>query len=162
MPVPSSARRARRGVIAALTMTAMLSSCGSPQVLEPEEAETHYDEVIGDVQDVLGELDYELVHAPATRSLEVHDGTCKYTPGNYQADGLSAALGDEAAWGPVLDALNPVLDEHGFDTRDEPSLEGGSLRVTVEDDYGAELSIGDMGHVRIWGAHVSDTACADG
>lgn len=162
MPVPSLARRACRGVVAALTMTAVLASCGSPQVLEPEEAEAHYGAVIRDVQDALGELDYELVHAPATRSLKEHEGTCKYTPGNYEAEGLSAALGDEAAWGPVLEALNPVLDEHGFDTRDQPSLDGGSLRVKVEDDHGAELSIGDMGHVRIWGAHVSEDACADG
>lgn len=162
MPVPSIARRTCRGIVATAALTVVLAACGSPQVLEPEEAEAHYDTVISDVQGALGELDYELVHAPATRSLEEHEGTCTYTPGNYEADGLSAALADEAAWGPLLEALNPVLDEHGFETRDEPSLEGGSLMMAVEDDHGAELSIGDMGHMRIWGAHVSDEACADG
>lgn len=162
MPATRIVPRTRRGLVAALTITAALSSCASPQVLDAEQAEAHYDAVIADVQDALTELDYELVHAPATRSLEEHEGTCKYTPGNYEAEGLSATLGDEEAWGPVLEAVNPVLEEHGFETREEPSLDGGSLRVRVEDDHGAELSIGDMGQVRIWGAHVSPEACADG
>ena len=162
MPVPSVARRPRGGVLTVLAMTAVLASCGSAQLLEAGQAEPHYDAVISDVQDALGGLGYELVHAPATRSWEEREGICTYTPGNYEADGLSAALADEEAWVPVLDALNPVLEEHGFETREEPGLDGGSLRVTVEDDHGAELSIGDEGQVRIWGAHVSEDACADG
>lgn len=162
MPVPSVARPHRGGVLTVLVVAAVLASCGSPQLLEPDQAEPHYDAVISDVQDALGGLGYELVHAPATRSLEEHEGICKYTPGNYEAEGLSAALADEEAWVPVLDVLNPVLEEHGFETREEPGLDGGSLRVTVEDDHGAELSIGDEGKVRVWGAHVSEEACADG
>ena len=162
MPVPSLARTHRIRVIAAFAMTALLASCGSAHELEPDEAEPHYDAVISDAQDALSALDYELVHAPATRSLEQHEGTCTYTPGNYDVEGLSTALADEEAWGPVLEALNPVLEEHGFDTHDEPSLEGGSLRIAVEDQHGAELSIGDGGQLRIWGAQVSEEACADG
>lgn len=161
MPVPHVARLRRGSVLAALAATAVLASCGSPHLLEADRAETHYDAVITDVQDALGGLGFELVHAPATRSLEEHEGTCKYTLGNYDVEGLSAELVDEEAWEPVLKALNPVLAEHGFDTRDAPRFDGGSLRVAVEDEHGAELSIGDGGQVRIWGAHVSAEACTD-
>src|SRR5690625_6189610 len=76
-------------------MTAVLASCGSAQLPEAGQAEPHYDAVISDVQDALGGLGYELVHAPATRSWEEREGICTYTPGNYEADGLSAALADE-------------------------------------------------------------------
>src|SRR5690625_7559949 len=70
MPVPSVARRPRGGVLTVLAMTAVLASCGSAQLLEAGQAEPHFDAVISDVQDALGGLGYELVHAPATRSWE--------------------------------------------------------------------------------------------
>lgn len=112
--------------------------------------------MIADVQAALG---HELVHAPATRSFESEGGECLFTPGGYEADGLGAELGVEENWDPVLESLDPVLEEHGFETVDAPRREGAILMIAVEDTYGAELSLGENGMVRIHGARVSAEAC---
>ena len=131
--------RSRAGGAAALALTVLLAGCGSVQELDPQEAESHYDAVIADVQAALG---HELVHAPATRSFESEGGECLFTPGGYEADGLGAELGVEENWDPVLESLDPVLEEHGFETVDAPRREGAILMIAVEDTYGAELSLG--------------------
>lgn len=148
--------RSRTGGAAALALTVLLAGCGSVQELDPQEAESHYDAVIADVQAALG---HELVHAPATRSFESEGGECLLTPGGYEADGLGAELGVEENWDPVLESLDPVLEEHGFETVDAPRREGAILMIAVEDTYGAELSLGENGMVRIHGARVSAEAC---
>lgn len=151
--------RTRAGGAAALTLAVLLTGCGAAQELDAQQAESHYDAVIADVQAALGPLGHELVHAPATRSFESDDGECLYSPGNYEADGLGAELGDEENWDPVLEALDPVLEEHGFGTADAPRREGALLMVAVEDAHGAELSLGENGMVRIHGALVTAEAC---
>lgn len=109
--------RSRAGGAAALALIVLLAGCGSVQELDPQEAESHYDAVIADVQAALG---HELVHAPATRSFESEGGECLFTSGGYEADGLGAELGGEENWDPVLESLDPVLEEHGFETVDAP------------------------------------------
>src|SRR5690606_35327133 len=105
--------RSRAGGAAALALTVLLAGCGSVQELDPQEAESHYDAVIADVQAALG---HELVHDPSTRSFESEGGECLFAPGGYVADGLGAELGVEENWDPVLESLDPVLEEHGFET----------------------------------------------
>lgn len=151
--------RLRAGGAGALALAVLLVGCGSGQELDAQEAESHYDAVIADVQAALAPLGHELVHAPATRSFESDDGECLYTPGNYEAEGLGAELGVEENWDPVLEALDPVLEEHGFGTADAPRREGAVLMVAVEDAYGAELSLGENDMVRIHGAQVTPEAC---
>lgn len=162
MSVPPATGRARRGAVAAIALAALVTACGSPQVLAAEDAEARYEAVITDVQGAMGELGYELVHAPATRSVQLHEGACTYTPGNYEVEGLGEDLIHEEGWEPILEAVNPVLDEHGFATRDQPRESGGLLVIGVEDGHGAEFSMTSRGDVRIWGARIEDEACADG
>jgi hypothetical protein len=163
MPQPTAPvrRRPRRspGAGVALCLALLVTACGSSQELDAAEAEEHYEAAVADVQAALGPLGYELVHAPATRSFAPDDGTCLYTPGNYEAEGLGADLGDEENWDEVLEVLNPVLEEHGFGTVDEPRREGAVLMAVVEDGHGAELSLGETGIVRIQGARVSPEGC---
>ena len=136
--------RSRAGGAAALALTVLLAGCGSVQELDPQEAESHYDAVIADIQAALG---HELVHAPATRSFESEGGECLFTPGGYEADGLGAELGVEENWDPVLESLDPVL-EGGFGTVDAPA--GSHPVIAVEDTYGAELSLGENGGAHPW------------
>lgn len=156
---PPSRARTARAAGTALALALLVAACGGPQELDLQEAEDHYDEVVADLQEALEPLGHELVHAPATSSFELVDGLCTYTPGSYQADTLGADLAAEENWDAVLDAIDPVLEEHGFDTVDAPRQQGAVLMAATSDEHGAELSFGATGTVRLAGAHVSAEAC---
>ena len=156
---PPAHARTVRGVGTALALSLLVVACGTPQELDAQDAEAHYDEVVADVQEALEPLGHQLVHAPATRSLELVDDVCAYTPGSYEAETLGADLAEEENWDAVLDVLDPVLVEHGFESVDAPERQGAVLMAVVEDEHGAELSLGGTGVVRIAGAHVSAEAC---
>lgn len=156
---PPARARDLRGVGATLALALLVTACTASQELDAQEAEGHYDEVVADLQEALEPLGHELVHAPATRSLELVDGVCIYTPGSYQADTLGADLAEEENWDAVLDAIDPVLEEHGFEPVGAPQRQGAVLMAATSDEHGAELSFGGTGTVRLTGAQVSAEAC---
>ena len=155
---PPAHARTVRGVGTALALSLLVVACGTPQELDAQDAEAHYDEVVADVQEALEPLGHQLVHAPATRSLELVDGVCASPPAATGRD-AGADLAEEENWDAVLDVLDPVLVEHGFESVDAPERQGAVLMAVVEDEHGAELSLGGTGVVRIAGAPVSAEAC---
>ena len=66
---------------------------------------------------------------------------------------------DSTGWQERLDALNPVLAEHGFEEASGTTQDGSREVLETRDEHGATLQITEQGQVRIWGAEVDADPC---
>ena len=60
---PPAHARTVRGVGTALALSLLVVACGTPQELDAQDAEAHYDEVVADVQEALEPLGHQIGRA---------------------------------------------------------------------------------------------------
>lgn len=156
------ARPGRRAVAGALTLALLLVSCARAEPLPAATAVAHYDAVVSELTTALADRGLSWRLAPATRHVEDADNGCSYTPGTWMPDARPReplAL-DDAAWDPWIDAMNPVLAEHGFAEVKKPQLQEATRSLSSKDQHGARLEVSMSGSIRIWGAAVAADPCA--
>ena len=76
------------------------------------------------------------------------------------SESLPQAAGD---WSAVMDAINPVLEDNGFDKiTDTEDMSGPGSAIASTDDAGARILIADLNPTVITlEIHVTDTGCRD-
>jgi hypothetical protein len=153
------AARAMRAIGAITVLLVAATACTGSESIPAGDAEEHYDALMEDVQAALSERDLPLTHSEASREFALRDGACLYTAGNYRSDELATALAEDGGWDVVITAVNPVLEEHGFDARGTTTRRGGLELIEAEDGYGAEFTVTGYGDVRVWGARTDESAC---
>ena len=146
-------------------VTTLLSACSAqPKPVSSEEASVSYPVVLGDVQSALRSAYPDLAwDGSATDAAEItadNDGGCVLILPTLRSDSsLWAAAG---GWKAVMEVVNPVLDEHDFDTvSSEDTLDGGWTGISSSDDSGAEIRFMDKDYTEITlTAPVSDGDCS--
>lgn len=149
------ARTAVLGTTAALS----LSACGGTEPLPANQAVAHYDDAATALTQALGADGTTWEHTEATRKAEGTDGACEYTPGSWSPSAPLPAPEDDAAWEARIDAVNPVLEEHGFDAVNGTTTDESRKVLETEDAHGATLHLTAEGELRIWGAEVTTDPC---
>ncbi|MGP9695533.1 hypothetical protein ACT3TZ_13070 [Brachybacterium sp. AOP25-B2-12] len=145
-----------------LAPLALLTACSATSPLPASGAVDRYDTVGEDVATTLAAADSTDVTwslTETTRTVTEVGGTCSYTPGTWTPSSALAEPSDDDAWQGRIDALNPVLEESGFETLDRPAADGSRTVLTSEDTHGATLTITAEGEVRIHGATVDADPC---
>ena len=118
----------------------LAASCIGPQELPAPAAAAHYDQVREDVIAAVGAEDLELtMHEEPFVTTE--EGECVFDPGSWEA-GEELFTGDETSWRPLLDPLNGVLAQHGFEqAREFDYTNGQAFGISVADDHGLRLRV---------------------
>ena len=69
------------------------------------------------------------------------EGECVFDPGSWEAD-EELFTGDEKSWRPLLEPLNGVLAQHGFEqVREFDFTNGEAFGISVVDDHGLRLRV---------------------
>lgn len=116
----------------------LAAGCSGPEPLPAEDARAHYDQVRQDVVAAIGAEDLSLT-VREEPLVGTEDGTCIYDPGSWEADG-EAFTDADSTWQPLVDPVNEVLSEHGFDEVDEfAHTNGQAFGISGTDDHGLRL-----------------------
>lgn len=157
-------RRARLGSLAAASAL-VLGACGSfgsTDTLPSDEVVGHYDAVAEDLiaaMDTVRPLAWE--HG-SQGVIEPGAADCRYRAGAWQADEpLYPEPGQGMDWDPWREALDPVLQEHGFGELGREKSSGAVLEVESTDDHGARLVLESTGAFRITDIPVDAEPCVD-
>lgn len=148
-----------RTAVLATAAALSLSACSGTEPLPADQAVAHYDDAATALTQVLGAEGTTWEHEEATRKIAETDGACKYTPGNWSPSALLPAPEDDADWEARIDAVNPVLVEHGFEEVDGTTANGSRTVLETEDAHEATLHLTAEGDLRIWGAEVTADPC---
>lgn len=154
------------GILLVVVAMPALAACGGATPIAADDAVAHYDSAadaaVGALADSAGDgsgdSDGEWMLAEDTRTVTENDGACEYTPGTWSPV-TSLPSADDELWQQRLDALNPVLAEHGFEQIDATTQDGSRDVVESTDGHGATLQVTAEGQVRIWGAVVDADPC---
>lgn len=154
--------RGRAARFAALGAAALhCAGCGGTAPIPADEAVAHYDALAEDLTTGLAGTGLDLTHEPSTRTVTKEGGTCVYTPGTWTpAGGSGGDVSDDEAWGSSREALDPVLEEAGFDPLGDPQRQGAKSFVASTDEHGATLRLDDQGTLRLYGARVETEDCS--
>lgn len=141
----------------------LLSGCGGPPVAATEAVST-YDALAEDLlaaADTVRPMDWELQRN--SRKIEEPGAEdCRYRPGSWMAgEDLYPAPGQGMDWQPWRDALDPVLEEHGFDAFGRERRRGAQYYVTSDGPHGATVELTVHGDLRISDVRVDATPCED-
>lgn len=151
-----------------LVLVALLAGCSGPAATTPvAEAPAHYEPVLAEVRDAVdGALGVAVGWSADddARAATDAEGRCTFTSADYRADDVDAHGAD---WDAVVEAVTPVLEEHGFEPGTTGPDVGGWLVIEAEDDAGAffRLAVKGRGELGIDGALVladQDGACTLG
>lgn len=148
-----------RTTVLATAAALSLSACGGTEPLPADQAVAHYDDAATALTVALGSGGITWEHGEASRKADERDGTCEYTPGNWSPSAPLPAPEDDAAWEARIDAVNPALEEHGFDAVSGTTADGSRKVLGTEDAHGATLQLTAEGDLRIWGAEVTADPC---
>lgn len=154
--VPRRARAAALGAI--LLLAAGCGAGGTP--LPAQEAVAHYDAVADAITAELSAQEWTLNESQ--RSIEEEDGRCRYSPGEWEAEGVLDGVSGDQGWKDLSARLDPVLAEHGFEDLGAPSLSGALHSVSSHDGHGAELVLDEQGRLSLRGALVDAETCDEG
>ena len=150
------------GVLLALGL-AGCSGASPAATIDSSEAASTYSSVIADLSARLAETE-----ADSTWTIDPEGDDLGST-----ADGCSLWLADATSddftvtdtgdWASLIDAVNPVLEEHGFPAvTEEDDIKGGYRGIRSVDDAGAELRILAKSETQITlEVPVTDTECDD-
>ncbi len=150
----------RRALLVALPLTA-LSACG--RRIEPIPAADvveHYRVVVDALIAAMDSVRKLGWHPSGVHSTETPKRCSTYSPGHWESDHwLYEKPGTGMDWEPWLEALDPVLKEHGFTKLGREKREGGHLTRSSSDIHGAVLKIYARGILEIYDAQVGDPSC---
>ncbi|MFC7456076.1 hypothetical protein ACFQS2_02615 [Brachybacterium sp. GCM10030267] len=87
-------------------------------------------------------------------------GTCRWTPGDATAE--TAIPQEKSTWMERRDAVNDVLEDHGFDAVWEPMQKNGTYGFSTSREDGAGIALyatkgGTV--IRLFNVPVADGAC---
>ncbi len=162
-------RRPERGVIvvrrraAALALaTVLLAGCGSGDPLPPSEAVATYEAVAEDLLAAatsVREMNWE---RGGQGILEPGAEDCRYQAGIWQSDGsLYPVPGQGMDWEPWREALDPVLEEHGFSSLGRERRSGAVTWLEADGEHGARVRLSAEGELRITDVRVDAEPCED-
>ena len=146
------------GLLLAASALIPLSGCGSDEKLAADDAVTHYDAVAQDLAEALGEPDTRWQFTETMRGIGIKDDVCRYRPGLWTPDPRLQAS-DDATWRAWMDAVNPVLEEHGFTSISDVTQDEALQRLTSSDQHGAQLVIENIGSIRVYDVAVDADPC---
>lgn len=162
----SRARRARstgRAAIAALGALLLVAGCGgSGSPLPAEEAVAHYEDVSADLLGALDAVRPLTWEHRAQEILEPGAEDCRYQAGIWEADAaLYPEPGQGMDWEPWRTAVDPVLEEHGFEALGREQSSGGEYWLESEGPHGARIVLESRGSLRITDVRVDAEPCED-
>jgi hypothetical protein len=149
----------RAGLLLAIAAVMPLAACGGDTALPATEAVGRYDEIAEGISAAIAADGTTWKLAEDTRRTEAVDDACQYTPGTWRPAGALPVAEDEALWQERIDAVNPVLEQHGFAPVDELTQDGSREVLESEDEHGATVRLTADGELRIWGARVDAAPC---
>ena len=162
-------RRTGRGLIvgrrraAALALAAvLLSGCGSGDPLPPLEAVATYEAVAEDLLAATTSVRAMSWERGGQEILEPGAEDCRYQAGIWQADGnLYPVPGQGMDWDPWREALDPVLEEHGFSSLGRARHSGAVTWLEADGEHGARVRLTAQGELRITDIRVDAEPCED-
>ena len=87
---------------------------------------------------------------------------CRYQAGVWESEEpLYPEPGEGMDWEPWRGAVDPVLEEHGFDPLGREKRSGAELRVESEGPHGARLVLRADGSLLITGISIDAHPCED-
>lgn len=139
----------------AVLVVGILAGCGGAPApvqtpLTLEEAPGHYETVLADVRQPVDGATGPLDWMSSERELvpwTVADGHCPYWSPKWRTE-VSIATDD--VWSRVVENLEPVLAEHGFEVLDQNEQgTGGWAYFRAEDDNGAVFTLRSKGNTEL-------------
>lgn len=154
--------RRTAGFAASMLAMTVLSGCGGGSPAPAAEVVATYDSLAEDLLAAAGTvrpLEWEHVRQGIE---EPGAADCRYRPGTWQADEtLYTAPGQGMDWRPWRDALDPVLEEHGFDPLGRERRRGAQFFLESDGPHGAHLMLIAQGELRIHDVRVDAAPCED-
>lgn len=152
---------ARHGPAAlALLGLLVLASCGRVEPLPASDAVAHYDEVADGLTAAIGGEDAEWTFNVRPQHVTLEDGDCTYTAGRWDLEEPLEHPGPESdEWRTRIAAVNPVLEDHGFERIAKPTQQGAGTLLQSTDEHGATATISGNGDLYIHSAVVDAETC---
>lgn len=162
-------RRPRLGVVAAprraatlALATVLLAGCGGDAPLPPSEAVATYEAVAEDLLAATTSVHAMNWERRGQEILEPGAEDCRYRAGVWQADGdLYPVPGQGMDWDPWREALDPVLEEHGFSSLGRERRSGAVTWLEADGEHGARVRLTAQGELRITDIRVDAEPCED-
>lgn len=143
---------------------AMLAGCGGRTPVPAAEAVATYDALAEDLfsaADTVRPMDWELQRSSRTIE-EPGAEDCRYRPGSWSAgENLYPVPGQGMDWQPWRDALDPMLEEHGFEALGRERRRGAWFSLESDGPHGARLQLSAQGELRISDVRVDASPCED-
>lgn len=141
----------------------LLAGCGEGrQPVPAADAVAHYETVSEDLlaaMDEVRELPWENT---GRKVLEPGAEDCRYQAGSWVAgEPLYPEPGQGMDWEPWREALDPVLEEHGFDDLGRERNSGAKYWVESEGPHGARVQLDSQGELRLTDIRVEAEPCED-
>ncbi len=160
-------RSSRLGVLAAprrsatlALATVLLAGCGGDAPLPPSEAVATYEAVAEDLLAATTSVRAMSWERRGQEILEPGAEDCRYQAGIWQADGnLYPMPGQGMDWAPWREALDPVLEEHGFSSLGRERRSGAVTRLEADGEHGARVRLNAQGELRITDIRVDAEPC---
>ena len=153
---PASRETGRVAVFGALALLVAGCAAGA-EPLPAQDAVAHYDAA---ADALTAELPaQEWTPNAVQRTVQEEDGTCRYSPGVWEAGETLDGVSGDQGWEEVTDRLDPVLAEHGFEDLGAPTRSGALYSVSTHDGHGAELVLDEQGRLSLRGALIDTTTC---
>lgn len=156
-------RRKLVAMAALLSAGLALGGCGSEELPSSAEAGPKFQQLSTDLADALTaafpDTSWHPVPNQVTRLTEHDDGTCVLSIGTLRYNGyLPDAAG---SWGQVMDTINPVLTDAGFNKMtSEKDIPGGWSAVESSDSSRGEVRLAAKSYTDLnVKAEVSDPDC---
>ncbi|MGP9538950.1 hypothetical protein ACT3SP_13130 [Brachybacterium sp. AOP43-C2-M15] len=140
----------------------LLTGCGGGEPLAAEDAVAAYEVVSEDVLEALDEVRPLAWERRAQEILDPGAEDCRYQAGIWEAgEPLYPEPGQGMDWDPWREALDPVLEEHGFDALGREQRSGAQYWVESEGPHGARLLLDSEGTLRLTDIRVDAEPCED-
>lgn len=151
----------RRAATLALA-TVLLAGCGGDAPLPPSEAVAAYESVAEDLLSATTSVRAMSWERRGQEILEPGAEDCRYQAGIWQADGnLYPVPGQGMDWDPWREALDPVLEEHGFSSLGRERRSGALTWLEADGEHGARVRLTAQGELRITDIRVDAETCED-
>lgn len=152
----------RRAALLAAALLVMAGCGGGGAALPAQDAVAQYEVVAEDVLGALTAVRPLAWERGAQGVIEPGAQDCRYRPGIWTADDvLYPEPGQGRDWGPWREALDPVLEEHGFTPLGREQSSGAAYWLESKGPSGSRLQLYIDGELRITDVRVDAEPCED-